>query len=218
MNSSWDWWDTFRLHEAACLIAGVPVGPKRAPEPLEIPADARPVFKRLLSAYYQGQDYLKSPENIGCPPAKILIGLPRSATETITEFLVTREELHRYIQAMGLKSVYQFLPSGEGCDQEFSALPKPVEQPEATAPSPESVVTQSPTETTKQRRARWLDWYGQGERGALSEVYRRELLTNPKADRSFIGKEIKKAKQERVEAKQSNAMYGQLAQDGKRKG
>ena len=118
--SSWDWWDTFRLHEAACLIAGVPVGPNRAPELEKIPADARPVLKRLISAYFQGQDYLKLPEMIGCPPAKILIGLPRDGTEAITEFLVSREELHRWIQAMGFKSIYQFLPLG--ADAELAPL------------------------------------------------------------------------------------------------
>lgn len=73
------------------------------------------------------------------------------------------------------------------------------------------------TETTEQRRARWLDWYGKGERGAVQRVYERELLLNPKADRSFIGKEIDKAKMEKAEIKRGGAMFGQLVQDGKRK-
>jgi hypothetical protein len=73
-------------------------------------------------------------------------------------------------------------------------------------------------ETTKERRARWLDWYGKGERGALQRVYERELLQNPKADRSFIGKEIDKANKEKAETERGGAMFGQLVQDGKRMG
>ena len=72
------------------------------------------------------------------------------------------------------------------------------------------------TESPKDRRARWLDWYGKGERGAIQRVYERELDLNPKVDRSFIGKEIKKAKKEKSETKRDGIMYGQLVQDGKR--
>lgn len=57
-------------------------------------------------------------------------------------------------------------------------------------------------ETTKQRRARWLKDLEQeqtiDESGALTRVYKRELKHNPKADRSYIGKQIKKATQERA--------------------
>ena len=71
-------------------------------------------------------------------------------------------------------------------------------------------------ETTEGRRARWLDWYGKGEHGALQRVYERELLTNPKADRSYMGKQIEKAKKEKASTKQGGAIFGQLVQDGKR--
>lgn len=70
-------------------------------------------------------------------------------------------------------------------------------------------------ETTEQRRARWFEDYGKGERGAVQRVYERELLLNPKVDRSFIGKEIRKAKNEKAETKRGGTMYGQLVQDGK---
>ena len=73
-------------------------------------------------------------------------------------------------------------------------------------------------ETTEQRRARWLDWYGKGERGAVQRVYQRELLLNPKADRSFIGKQIDIAKSERAAVTRSGGWTSQLVQDGKRKG
>ena len=73
------------------------------------------------------------------------------------------------------------------------------------------------TETTEQRRARWLDWHGKGERGAKQRVYQRELLQNPKADRSFIGKQIAIAKAERAAVKPADGWASQLVQDGKRK-
>ena len=89
-----------------------------------------------------------------------------------------------------------------------------MEAPAQTPATPAPVVA----ETTEQRGARWLDWYGKGERGAVQRVYERELLLNPKADRSFIGKEIDKAKKGKAEIKRGGAMFGQLVQDGKRKG
>jgi hypothetical protein len=96
----------------------------------------------------------------------------------------------------------------------------PEQTPQPQPASAQNTVTPAPevTETTEQRRARWLDWYGKGERGAVQRVYERELQLNPKADRSFIGKEIDKAKKEKAEIKRGGAMFGQLVQDGKRKG
>ena len=73
-------------------------------------------------------------------------------------------------------------------------------------------------ETTEERRARWLGEYGEGERGAVNRVYKSELLLNPKADRSFIGKEITKAKKEKNQTKPANAVFGQLVKAGKRVG
>jgi hypothetical protein len=82
----------------------------------------------------------------------------------------------------------------------------------------ERVVTDlKPIETPEQRRARWLEWYGKGERGAVQAVYERELKVNPKADRSFIGKQIKLAKQEKASALRGGAWGSQLVKDGKRK-
>ena len=98
--------------------------------------------------------------------------------------------------------------------QKHTPAPVVPTEPPATTPSPAPVEV----ETTEQRRARWLDWYGKGERGAVQRVYERELLLNPKADRSFIGKEIDKAKNEKAETKRGGAMFGQLVKDGTRMG
>ncbi|WP_210546755.1 hypothetical protein [Rhodoferax sp. PAMC 29310] len=74
-------------------------------------------------------------------------------------------------------------------------------------------------ETAKERRTRWLEWFeAVGGRGALERVYERELLLNPKADRSAIGKAIKKADKERHEETR-NGMWNGLetrVKDGKK--
>jgi hypothetical protein len=82
----------------------------------------------------------------------------------------------------------------------------------------ESVVLPIRTETSEQRRTRWLELYGKGERGAVQRVYELELLLNTKADRSFIGKQIQVAKIERAKKIQAGMWSSQLVQDGKRKG
>ena len=78
------------------------------------------------------------------------------------------------------------------------------------------VVEAQASETPKQRRARLLDWYDKGERGAVRRVYERERLQNPKADRSNIGKQIKKARAEHVDTKRGLAWVSHLVKDGKR--
>jgi hypothetical protein len=70
---------------------------------------------------------------------------------------------------------------------------------------PEQPLDASPVrtiETPKQRRARLLEMLeaevlARGERGALARVTKTERQTRPTADRSNIGREIRKARQER---------------------
>lgn len=56
-------------------------------------------------------------------------------------------------------------------------------------------------ETTKARRARWLAMLEKeqgrgGSRGALQRIFEAERVNNQKLDRSYMGKEIKKARRE----------------------
>lgn len=96
-------------------------------------------------------------------------------------------------------------------------------QPQAApaAPATDTQPQAAPVETPEQRRARWLDWHGKGEHGALQRVHERELLVNPKADRSYIGKQIKVARAERGEQetkKKSGLWASQMVTGGKKKG
>lgn len=72
-------------------------------------------------------------------------------------------------------------------------------------------------ETTAQRRARWLRCYEEevslsGEYGAVQRVSVREKLINLKADRSYIGKQIEIARNERTEQERGGFQVNQLGQ------
>ena len=120
-------------------------------------------------------------------------------------YTITHDEFERYAGLHDMRVVVNPSPT---------AAPDTDAQPQAATEVPAAPAS----ETTEQRRARWLDWYGKGEHGAVQRVFERERLQNPKADRSFIGKEIKKAKGERATKKRSDTMVGQLVRDGKRVG
>lgn len=136
-----------------------------------------------------------------------------------TGFLrIERVALEKFICDEGLVISKMWTPTNLA---EESGRAQPLEcRPLASSTSPAMVESASAapvaTESPEQRRARWLEWYGKGERGAVQRVFERELLTNPKADRSFIGKEIKKAGQEKQQSRTSGNMVSQLVQSGKR--
>jgi len=153
--SPWDIADIFRLHEAACLIAGVMPLSKRFPDADEIPAAVKPVLKKLSVGYYFGtmldaSEAIDSPQN---PKERWLFGIaadpsdvnlvwkhPRGALRkggttldmgaTILSYLkhamVSRSELHRWVKAMGIKSAYSFAP--------VAAAPEQGTVPAQTAP------------------------------------------------------------------------------------
>jgi hypothetical protein len=98
-------------------------------------------------------------------------------------------------------------------------------------PAPLKEWAARPPETPAQRRARWLEWHGEEAergRGAVQRVFARELLRNPKADRSNVGAGIRKAGEEAAEKKRAGVpppaspstafVFGrQIVKDGKRK-
>ena len=80
------------------------------------------------------------------------------------------------------------------------------------------VPTSATAETVAQRRARYLAWHIEESRtttrGALQRVYEREAVRNPKADRSNIGKDIRKAKAEKQ--KLASPWGASLVRNGRR--
>ena len=70
----------------------------------------------------------------------------------------------------------------------------------------------APTETPEQRRERLLNWHNEetqenGKTGAVERVTTREKILRPTADRSNIGKDIKKAREERAASVRAGALF-----------
>ena len=126
--SAWDWSDTFRLQDAACLIAGVMPISKRNPTSEEMPPQARPIFIKLTAAYIE---WLLQGQNPERPKSQVLEGYkeedgnvpPFPSMQTAGAEIVSRQAIHRFLSETGRKSVYDFQP-------------RPVEAIGATRPEP----------------------------------------------------------------------------------
>lgn len=150
--SPWDWADRFRLSEAACLIAGVPVESKWEQTLDEVPVDAMPVFRRLVEAVAVGAALLNRPDDPKYPKERTLktlwpemppSSLPivnakadtgeaneslisRAELHVMTGWKVSREEIHRWVHAMGIYSAYDFSAVHQS-DVDAKAEPEPPE-------------------------------------------------------------------------------------------
>lgn len=117
--SPWDRAKSFQLHEAASLIAGVMPSSKRLPDRDELPADALQYYKYLATAYVLWVTHHDQPDDPNYPKAEMLRGEPQIGSDEPTlavsidklagEF-VSRDELHRWVKATGIKSAYSFGP------------------------------------------------------------------------------------------------------------
>jgi len=132
-----DWEDTFKLQDAACLIAGVSPAKEMVAWADKLPPEARPAFKKLWDSYLRGTVAYKRPEPDSADFPKVLHGIPSEdfrapiivpargmirrqnmaiapSAELMRKRLesvrVSREELHRWVKAMGIKSAYSFAP------------------------------------------------------------------------------------------------------------
>ena len=113
--SAWNWAANFRLHEAACLIAGVMPISKKYPTSEELPPQAKPILVKLILAYYEWIMQMHDPDR---PKVFCLEGVlnpdgssPLPSLKELTGELVSREAIHRFLLKMegtGQKSVYDF--------------------------------------------------------------------------------------------------------------
>lgn len=146
--TAWNWASSFRLHEAACLIAGVIPISKRHPTSEELPPQARPILIKLAGAYYEWFLQKKNPER---PKSIVLEGVlnedgslpPFPALTDVTGEVVSRGAIHRFLTLMaerGLKSCYDFGPIGKAGSPlgEFNP-PQSVPKPHAAEPVPPQV-------------------------------------------------------------------------------
>lgn len=141
--TAWNWASSFRLHEAACLIAGVMPISKRHPISEELPPQARPILIKLAGAYYEWFLQKKNPER---PKSVVLDGVlnedgslpPFPALTDVTGEVVSRDAIHRFLTSMverGLKSCYDFGPIGKagapiGESPQSHTTPEPQAAPE----------------------------------------------------------------------------------------
>lgn len=142
--SAWNWATNFRVHEAACLIAGVMPISKRYPTSDELPPQARPILVKLLSAYVE---WILQTTNPSRPKSTVLEGylnddgtVPEiSSLAELPGALVSRKAINRFLSEMaqkhGHKSAYDFDPIGETGAQQIE--PTPVELPLNEAPTPD---------------------------------------------------------------------------------
>lgn len=132
-----DWADTFKLQDAACLITGVSPAKEMVAWADKLPPEARPAFKRLWDSYMRGTGVYKQPELDSADFQKMLHGIDandfRAPTivpargmirrqnmliapseelmrKRLESVRVSREELHRWVKEMGIKSAYSFAP------------------------------------------------------------------------------------------------------------
>lgn len=139
--SPWDIANSFRLHEAACLIAGVMPVSKRVPDREELPAPAIPIYVKLGSAYVLNwvsyhndlHDDPKYPALKGCDEIPTLPEL--EPLKKLTGEFVTRGELHRWVKAMGIKSAYSFAPATTSPGAEQDTTPAQTETAPASGTS-----------------------------------------------------------------------------------
>ncbi len=148
--SPWDWADSFPLSAAACLIAGVPVVSKWQQKLDDVPTDAMPVMRRLIGACALGAMHPGTPEDPKFPRAKMLKTLcpeppkcgpqkeplveraeeieptfSRDDLHEMTGWKVSRDELNRWVRAMGIPSAYDFgAPAQEGAGHDTESDPR----------------------------------------------------------------------------------------------
>jgi len=161
--------ENFKLQDVACLMAGVPPAKEMVAWSDKLPPEARYVFERLWKAYMQGACVHKQPELDSADFQKMLHGIDatdfRAPTivpargmirrqnmliapsaelkrKRLESVRVSRQELHRWVKAMGIKSAYSFAPVATS----HSAVPD-------TAPAQKP----APAETKAQRQDRRLN-------------------------------------------------------------
>jgi hypothetical protein len=154
--------ENFKIQDAACLMAGVPPAKEMAAWSNQLPPEARYVFERLWKAYMQGAGVYRQPKLDSADFQKMLHGiggndfqaptivparglvirhqnmviapsaeLMRKRLESVR---VSRDELHRWVKATGIRSAYSFAPVVNAPGAELSTQPAPAQNTATPAP------------------------------------------------------------------------------------
>lgn len=228
--SAWNWANSFRLHEAACLIAGVMPISKRQPTIEELPSQARPILVKLMAAYLEWHHQKRNPDR---PKSTFLEGylnddgtLPE--INSLADFpgaLASREAINRFLLQiegeLGLKSAYDFGPICKTADP-FSTddqrptqrTPTPAkrllnEEPEPAPAEPEFSAQEAPDPERRLARLRELGGsakYRDGNwrfTGITLLVADEEEQCRRRRDEKTIRADLKEAAQNELEAKRA---------------
>lgn len=154
--------ENFKIQDAACLMAGVPPVKEMAAWSDKLPPEARYVFERLWNAYMQGAGVYRQPKLDSADFQKMLHGIGGNdfqaptivparglvmrrqnmliapSAELILKRLesvrVSRDELHRWVKATGIRSAYSFAPVVNAPGAELSTQPAPAQNTATPAP------------------------------------------------------------------------------------
>lgn len=192
--SAWSWASYFRLHEAACLIAGVVPISKRNPATDELPSQARPPLIKLVGSYYEWFLQAKNPER---PKSIALEGIlnddgsmpPFPALNEVSGEIVSRAAIHRFVSLMaehGFKSCYDFGPIGKaGSPHEVG------HQAQAATPTP--VVSRgTPRALTNEQEIEIVRLYDRSRGASVNSLAKRFGVSNPTIDKVLKRAGIKK--------------------------
>ena len=181
--------ENFKIQDAACLMAGVPLAREMVAWSDKLPPEARYVFERLWKAYMRGAGVYKQPEADSADFQKMLHGIGGNdfeapivvpargmirrqsmliapSAELIRERLervrVSRSELHRWVQATGIKSAYSFAPVATDPSPEQTDTPPVVTAntdpaPAQTATPAPVVVVEPASDGPTNRKRNWRD-------------------------------------------------------------
>ena len=216
--SAWNWANSFRLHEAACLIAGVIPISKRQPTIEELPSQARPILVKLMAAYLEWHHQKRNPDR---PKSTFLEGylnddgtLPE--INSLAEFpgaLASREAINRFLLQiegeLGLKSAYDFGPICKTADP-FSTDDQ---HPTQRTPTPDepALNAQTAPDDPERRLSRLRELGGSANHrggewrftGIAKLVASEKAQGRSRSDEKTIRLDLKEAAQNEFEAKRA---------------
>ena len=216
--SAWNWATSFRLHEAACLIAGVMPISKRQPTTEELPSQARPILVKLMAAYVEWHLQKRNPDR---PKSTFLEGylnddgaLPEiNSLAELPGALASREAINRFLLQiegeLGLKSAYDFGPICKTADPFSTDDQRPTQR--TPTPDEPALNAQTAPDDPERRLSRLRELGGSAKHrggewrftGIAKLVASEKAQGRSRSDEKTIRLDLKEAAQNEREAKRA---------------
>ena len=198
--SAWNYAKSFRLHEAACLIAGVMPIAKKFPTSEELPPQAIPVLKHLVFAYFE---WLRQQHYPALPKVLCLEGcleidgtVPTPVLEELSGALVSREALHRFLTEfgdVGHSSGYDFSPINRVVTSVMSTELESGARSEAVVLSEPVVYSKkgTPAALNDGQKSEIVNLYGSGRGLSVNKLALRFSVSRRTIDKALIDAGVK---------------------------